>query len=160
MAATFKKHLRSLKSLPCIKKTDTVELLYQNNASQEGIDEMYLIAAAYMGNSELVSSLISQNIDLNLMSYDGYTALMYAIKNGHLDVVNLLIEAGANLNLVGRETALICGVMRRDQNLVEFLLSSGANINLKNIYGDSPIYFARQKKDKLHELFKNLSTGN
>ncbi len=90
------------------------------------------------------------------MSDDGYSALMYAAKGGHRRIVEVLINSGANVNLVGRETALICGIMGKSQEIVELLLDAGADIKLKNTYGDSPMYYAKQNKDEIYHLIKTL----
>jgi ankyrin repeat protein len=57
-----------------------------------------LVDAARRGDYDLVSSLLSQGIDIDQMSSD-WTALIIASRHGHERVVTLLIERGANLDL-------------------------------------------------------------
>ena len=59
-----------------------------------------LSSAAYQGNLDLVALLLSQpRIKVDAPDVDGYTALMWAADHGSLDIVNLLVKAGANPGL-------------------------------------------------------------
>jgi ankyrin repeat protein len=55
---------------------------------------------------------------------DGVTALMLAASNGHIDVVEALIQAGANINLQdnGGRTALDLALKKNHTAIVDFLL--------------------------------------
>ena len=54
---------------------------------------MSLDEAATMGDLELVKSLISQGTDVNAKEgYFGKTALHYAAKSGHKDLVEILLN--------------------------------------------------------------------
>jgi ankyrin repeat protein len=156
MAAALSNNIRTLKSSPFCSESVTMRLLFENGASNEGINEMELIAAVQLGNGEMVSALLGKKLNLDLMSNYGYSALMYAAKEGHKTIVNMLINAGATVDLVGRETALICAIMRRDREIVELLLKSGANLNLRNAYGDSPMYYAKQVKDSIYRMLRHF----
>lgn len=52
--------------------------------------------AAFGGHLESVRYLISKNVSLNIKAPNGQTALMLASRNGHLEVVRALLEAGAD----------------------------------------------------------------
>ena len=61
------------------------------------------ITAASEGDLEEVKALLEYgNIDLNQGDYDKRTALSLAAAEGHSDVVRLLCEAGANVNVRDR----------------------------------------------------------
>jgi ankyrin repeat protein len=65
--------------------------------------------AAYQGNRDLVILLLAQpHINVDVPDSSGTTALMYAADHGSLDIVDLLVKAGANPNLknINRETAV------------------------------------------------------
>jgi ankyrin repeat protein len=53
--------------------------------------------AAFNGNLELVSLLLTLKADPNYSNPKGETALTTAIKRDHIQVVNELINAGANV---------------------------------------------------------------
>src|SRR5262245_22528439 len=61
-----------------------------------------LIAEARAGNLEAVRSLLDRGIDLNedYGAPRGWSPLMEAAYHGHLGVVKLLVERGANLDAV------------------------------------------------------------
>jgi len=57
-----------------------------------------LICAAYYGSADSIESLLlSRRIDLNAKDYDERTALHRAAERGHLDIVKLLFDKGADL---------------------------------------------------------------
>lgn len=64
---------------------------------------------------------------------------------GHVEVVNLLLEAGADIN-VADYTDGIDSLMLASQNghneIVKLLLEAGANVNQRNYRGGSPLHMA------------------
>ncbi len=113
-----------------------------------------LMAAAYAGNAEVISLLLQAGADVNSKSgpsgatslnigygsfiemrrhdgprYEGDTALMSAVVAGHLDALNILLDAGADVNAtdnMGR-TALSVARMRNHREAMERLTESGAD---------------------------------
>jgi hypothetical protein len=69
-----------------------------------------IIEAAFYGYTEVVASLIRHKADLNIRKQDGsgITALMFASINGQKDVVQALIDAGADVDVkaINNSTAL------------------------------------------------------
>jgi ankyrin repeat protein len=47
-----------------------------------------------------VRKLLSSGADPNLLEGEGFTALTIAAKKGHIEIVRLLLEAGAHKNCV------------------------------------------------------------
>lgn len=129
-----------------------VDLLLKGGASPsrahtEG--ETPLMAAARSGNLAATRLLIARGVDVNAAeSFQKTTALMYAAAEGHADVVDLLIEAGADPNKQGHITALdkrhnadhptggftalMLAARNGDEATVRRLAARGANLNLKN----------------------------
>ncbi|MHA3774239.1 ankyrin repeat domain-containing protein [Verrucomicrobiota bacterium sgz303538] len=57
-----------------------------------------LISATYRENVDLVRLLLSQRgIKIDETDVDGYTALMWAVKHGSTDIVDMLLNAGASV---------------------------------------------------------------
>ena len=91
-------------------------------------------------------------IDNDKVDYDnivdneyGMNALMWAVKNGHLNIVNDIINVGADVNLGDKngKTALIHAVESGNKEIVEYLLDNDADITLEDDEGRDAIAYAR-----------------
>jgi len=129
-----------------------VDLLLRSGASPskahpEG--ETPLMAASRSGSVPAVRLLLTRGVDVNhAESFQQTTALMWAAAEGHIDVVDVLLEAGADPNRQGHITtltdrnnadhptggftALMFAARRGNDALVRRLVAKGANVNLKN----------------------------
>ncbi|AWC27482.1 MULTISPECIES: ankyrin repeat domain-containing protein [Bacillus cereus group] len=100
-----------------------------------------LIPAAERGHVEVVEELLNRtDIDVNDKNDDGWTALLKAIVLGngsenHKQVVQLLINHGADVNLADREgiTPLEHAERRGFTEIVNMLKEAGANETLETI---------------------------
>lgn len=84
------------------------------------------------------------------------TALLYAAREGHLDVARLLVERGASLELAdgNGQTALIAAIVNASiirvnrtgtsdhLRIANLLLDAGANVNAQDWYGETPLWAA------------------
>lgn len=84
--------------------------------------------AAEAGSPELLRYLVCRwGVDVNLQTTSRKTALYYAMSIGHAECVRLLLELGADMNIVDdygrtlRQTATMCG--RR--KILKILTSAG-----------------------------------
>lgn len=77
------------------------------------------------------------------------TGLMLAAQAGHVEVMKLLIDGGAELNArqSRRWTALMYAAERSQDGAVALLLAKGADTTLKNEGGDTAAAMAAQRKD-------------
>ena len=129
-----------------------VDLLLQSGASPtrahpEG--ETPLLAAARAGSVPAVRQLLARGVDVNTAEgFQKTTALMWAAAESHMEVVDLLLEAGADPNRQGHVTALterhnadhptggftalMFAARNGNEALARRLVARGANINLKN----------------------------
>lgn len=76
---------------------DTAVLLIGNGANFELGASTPLMEAAQIGHVDLVEYLLECRADVHARTVSGDTALTYACKNGHRDIVDLLIHFGANI---------------------------------------------------------------
>lgn len=72
---------------------DLVKLLKDRGA------KMTLTAAACLGDLKEARRLINAGVDINAQGENGTTALMCAAQAGHLEVVKLLLDKGADMNI-------------------------------------------------------------
>lgn len=93
------------------------------------------LEAAAIGDCEKIKKLISTiNLNLDYQDNTGKTALLYATINGHIDVVRLLIEKTADVNISdkGGNSALIYSIMFYHSGITKILLQAGSNANHQN----------------------------
>jgi ankyrin repeat protein len=72
------------------------------------------------------------------------TPLLYAAREGHLDVIRMLIDAGADLELAdGNETTpLITALNNVHADVALLLIEAGANVNASDWFGQTPLWAA------------------
>lgn len=93
-----------------------------------------VILASEAGYVDVLNLLFeSQTVDLNKVGKDGYTALMFAAQNGHIEVVQKLIEKGADVNVIGSagENAIDLAALNRYYEIVDLLYEQGAKMSLR-----------------------------
>jgi len=122
--------------------------------------------ACHDQDMELVRELLQQikpaALNRRLTDYSGPlhgTPLHIACRIGDQEIVRLLVEAGADLEIkdVGRETALSIAAGNNHTELVAYLLEAGADVHAKGPNGLQPIHFAceRAGRDVLELLLSH-----
>ena len=98
----------------------------QNGVLLSGLEEGY----SYVGQTVLPRG--------------GWSAVMFAAREGAADAVRALAESGANLNLTDPEgtTALVLAVINGHYDVVSALIDKGADPNVADIKGMTPLYAA------------------
>ncbi len=86
-----------------------------------------LVYWASLGRVETVRKLLSEKANPNAVDSGGWSALQAAAENGHLEVVKLLVAAGADLNYSSEGgTALQSAKKAKQGSVVKYLQSVGA----------------------------------
>ena len=114
-----------------------------------------LMQAAGKNRIEFVRELIQRGAKVDTLSkapseYTGSTALIWAVREGHIEMVKLLLEAGADVNLHDPKhaSALIRAARNDDKPMVRLLLENGADVN------------ATQRGKTVIELLESAKTPN
>jgi ankyrin repeat protein len=108
--------------------------------------------AAECGRLEEVKQFVSQGLGVDAKSRGNVTPLHLASKKGHLEVVNWLLDNGANINArtkaepgyPGAETPLYLAVLHVKVDIVKGLLKRGADPNLRSSDSTSALEEAAQ----------------
>jgi len=95
-------------------------------------DENSFVQKASEGDVQAVGNFLLGGMDPNVTDEKGNTALIAAAKEGHQEIVQLLLEKGADIE--GRDskfggTPLIWAAIRGQTDTVKLLLEKGADIN-------------------------------
>ena len=121
----------------------TVRMLVKAGADVSGTDnerETCLTLAAYFGHTETVRHLLClPEVDVNQSCNSGFTSLHLGVIQTHPDVVEVLVNAGADVEAkydgVGR-TPLHCACEVGEREIVKMLLEAGADVCATDNDGD------------------------
>lgn len=124
----------------CIRSSPKIiALLYQNGADLDAADfdgKSALHATCARGIRDNAKLLISLGCKINLKTVDsGWTALFWAVYLGSCDLVQMLLEHGADANAVSKkiESPLYCAVSLPNCSAIcAALLKYGADVNFRN----------------------------
>jgi len=118
-----------------------------NSVSDHGFTPLGL--ATHFGNEEVVRFLLAQGADPNIQSQNGYNVypLHAAIGSGFDSIAKMLIEAGAEVNVVQalRTTPLHLASQNGNIDLIILLLENGAQVEVKNDMGKTASDLAAEK---------------
>lgn len=109
------------------------------------LGESPLMMAALKGELELATQMVKKGADVNKT---GWTPLHYAASNGHVPVIQLLLENHAYIDAESPNgtTPLMMASMYGSPEAVKVLLDEGADSNLKNQQGMTALDFANRGK--------------
>lgn len=114
------------------------EALFKNGANQ-------LMMASTVGDFGVLKLLLGAKFgDLNAITNDGTTALMFAAQNGHSEVMELLLRNGANLDQQDNNglSAFMRAAWGGHIAAMELLLANGAVIDQKSRTGLTAVMMA------------------
>ena len=120
------------------------------------------------GSTQKVIDAINIGIDVNVKDTDGDTALMRAVDYGHTEIVNALLQAGAEVNaertgtwnsVLSGNTALVTAVTHGNVEIVKALLNAGADPNTEDVDHIPVLMIATREKDNIGIVKALLDAG-
>lgn len=120
--------------------TDIVNLLIKNDAPND------LTRAIKYGVTDKVESLLTASIDINAIDQNGDTVLTLAIKENNINLVKLILDKGADVNLISdindynfKYSPLMIASQNGNKEMVKLLIENGADVNHINSYSMSAL---------------------
>ena len=102
-----------------------------------------------MGNVNVLKCLISAGANVNMPGFHLGSPLYRAVANNHIQYVEILIDAGANVNWSYskglRLSVLMYAVARGHTKCAETLIAGGANVNLSTRDGETAVMTAARE---------------
>ncbi|MEI7597535.1 MAG: ankyrin repeat domain-containing protein [Bacteroidota bacterium] len=145
-------------------KHDAIELL---NKMDIAISERNIVYYSQQGNLDNVRLLIEAGVSANAFYYIEkekkkyyYSPLYSAYTNNHLDVAELLIKNGANVNFNDSNniipTPINYAIEKNNPDLLRFFIKNGADVNFNGKTDNELIPIYQTIKSKNYELLQIL----
>ncbi|KAF5630255.1 ankyrin protein [Fusarium tjaetaba] len=124
-------------------------LIERECQSPEGFRWQYspLMLAAKNGHKETARWLVNHKVDVN-RKHMKESAIWLASSNDHAEIVELLLDAGADPDTCGVKNApVIClAAEKGHEKVIELLLKRGANPKVKDYWTQTPLHLAAEKE--------------
>lgn len=140
-----------------LENIEIIEMLLNANADASMQDPNGTPALLRTTSTEIARLLITKGaVDVNELGADSKSALVLAAGSGNEEMCSLLLDARANVDLLGPCTPLQAAAANGHENTVRFLLNHGANKHIR-----TNAYDARQLAEKsdfpaLAEVIENF----
>ena len=129
--------IAAFKTLLELRKSDLFLQLEQEFYRQSL--NMFIVMSAWCGLTRYLRNLIDAGSNINNLTAIGFTPLMASSKHGHLDCIEILLAAGASVNIQSDKgtTALMMW-----PDCLDLLYQEGADVNLADSKGMTALMFA------------------
>ncbi|WP_374698648.1 ankyrin repeat domain-containing protein [Wolbachia endosymbiont (group B) of Limnophora tigrina] len=150
---------------------ESAEYLINKGANldqQDSIGRTLLHKAAEDGNLAAVKFLIDQGARLDVLDKWNDTPLHVAanvkVNKDHTEIVDYLIQKGADINLTHNYTPIHLAITRGNLDMVKCLIDNGADLYVKRACDGTPLAYAKQQGqieivNYMDSVMSNLSHG-
>lgn len=106
-----------------------------------GVSAQDIFSFVKEGDLKNISKVLqNKTANVNTINESGYTPLMFAAYYNQLEVIQFLLEKGAEINLESKYgTALMAATIKGHRDAVVFLIAEGATLNNKDSYGNTAL---------------------
>lgn len=87
--------------------------------------------AAISGRKDIVKLLLDKGADPHVIGWNDETALRDAVKNGHKEIIKLLVDTDSKFKKHSMGSALVEAAQKGDKDSISLLLDKGADPNSK-----------------------------
>jgi ankyrin repeat protein len=103
-----------------------------------------LQSAAFHGFCREIIRLLNDGADINSMSPENVTPLLFAVSSGYKDAAEILLILGGDPNTVDalKKTPLIVATENEDIEMAELLIKNKANTSIGDFLGLTPLHYA------------------
>ena len=134
-------------------------------ATSVGASASELADAAMTGSRERVATLLQQGSDVDARQIDGTTALHWAVRRDDIDIIEMLLRAGADPTVSNQAevTPIQLATINGSTPVITRLLAAGVRPNTAlNRHGDTPLMMAARtgRIDAVQALLNNGADVN
>ncbi len=106
-------------------------------------NETVLRQAVKAGRVDILERLLAEKgINVNAVDRNRDSALSFAARNGNVEMVNILIRAGAEFTASDKKSLIFSAAYACHTEMAEILIKNGANVNALNSEKYSPLSYA------------------
>lgn len=129
-------------------QTNSLEILTKFYQLSEIHQQILIVTLIEHNIIDTLKVITESSYSMNFL-IRGQTPLHFAIKGQNMDMVRMLTELNADLELEDhyKETALNCAVRTGCNDIIKFLLEQGADVNTHSSDNTSPLTFAVRQGD-------------
>lgn len=154
--------INSIRSEAAIIKHLEETLLEKRKDSEKYLGQLLIVACGIDSDidySSTVNSLLREPIDINTRTPLGNTPLIAASCKGKLNIVEILLKRGANVEIANNTgfTALHLAACYGHPKIVNLLIAAGAKVDAEGKQGQTPLHRAARsgKSDVVKILLDN-----